>query len=289
LSALLEDDDPSIIVQDALGTYRFAASLISTADLAEALDRLSENPLWTERVATHRAEVFATYEAVFHHKSFTGRSGSMYKYEGIGSIYWHMVAKLLLAVQENFWRARSAGESAATLEALAESYYRVRHGLSSDKTPGEYGAFPMDPYSHTPSHMGAQQPGMTGQVKEEVLTRWGELGVRIDAGMLGFDPILLRRREFLAEERDWRYDYTPGREATITLSPGTLGFTYCGIPIVYRLVDGSGSVTVTHAGGQESTFAGLQLDRETSQIIFERRGAVERIDVFVPESQITRK
>ena len=31
---------------------------------------------------------------------YTGRSGAMYGYEGLGCIYWHMVAKLLLAVQE---------------------------------------------------------------------------------------------------------------------------------------------------------------------------------------------
>ena len=37
---------------------------------------------------------------------------------------------------------------------------------------------PTDPYSHTPGFAGVQQPGMTGQVKEEILTRWGELGLR---------------------------------------------------------------------------------------------------------------
>ena len=41
------------------------------------------------------------YEQVFHHHAFTGRSGTFYKYEGLGSIYWHMVSKLLLAVGEN--------------------------------------------------------------------------------------------------------------------------------------------------------------------------------------------
>ena len=35
-------------------------------------------------------------------QSFTGRSGAFYKYEGLGSIYWHMVSKLLVAVQETW-------------------------------------------------------------------------------------------------------------------------------------------------------------------------------------------
>jgi hypothetical protein len=287
LNALLDAGDSSVVVRDVLGTYRFAPSLISSAELTAALDRLSEHSEWTELVATHRVEISTAYEAVFHHKSFTGRSGSMYKYEGIGSIYWHMVAKLLLAVQEAFWRARVAEEPAEKLEALAAAYYRVRQGLSSDKTPSQYGAFPMDPYSHSPAHMGAQQPGMTGQVKEEVLTRWGELGVRIDDGKLAFDPILLRRREFLVEEREWQHDYTPGRAGTITLPTGSLGFTYCRVPIIYRLVDGSASVTVTHADGTESSFTELQLDRETSRAIFERRSSVHRIEVMVPQTAIT--
>ncbi len=287
LSALVDTGDSSVVVRDALGAYRFAPALVSSAELMAALDRLSELPKWTELVSVHRVEVSNAYEGVFQHKSFTGRSGSMYKYEGIGSIYWHMVAKLLLAVQEAFWRARTEGEPAEKLGALAEAYYRVRHGLSSDKTPGRYGAFPMDPYSHSPAHMGAQQPGMTGQVKEEVLTRWGELGVRIDGGKLVFDPILLRRREFLVEEREWQHDYTPGRAAPITLPPNSLGFTYCQVPIVYRLVKGPGSVTVTLTDGRESTFGELQLDRETSRAVFERRRAVHRIEVLVPESAIT--
>ena len=37
-----------------------------------------------------------------------------------------------------------------------------------NKTPEEYGAFPFDAYSHTPYNSGAKQPGMTGQVKEEI-------------------------------------------------------------------------------------------------------------------------
>ena len=40
-------------------------------------------------------------------------------------------------------------------------------GFKKTESPAEYGAFPDDPYSHTPSFGGARQPGMTGQVKEE--------------------------------------------------------------------------------------------------------------------------
>ena len=36
---------------------------------------------------------------------------------------------------------------------------------------------------------------MTGQVKEEILTRWGELGLRFEAGKIRFDPVLLDANE----------------------------------------------------------------------------------------------
>ena len=243
-----------------------APAVATSGGLAEALDQLSANPQWTELVAAHRTELDDLFEAVFQHRRFTGRSGSMYKYEGLGSIYWHMVAKLLLAVQEAFWKARTAGESAETQDALAEAYYRVRSGLSSDKTPAEYGAFPTDPYSHSPSHMGAQQPGMTGQVKEEVLTRWGELGVRINGGVIEFDPALLRRSEFLTAERSWTYLDLTGQRKTLTLPTGSLAFTYCQVPIVYRLGNGTRSTTLTMTDGSLRTIEALQLDPVTSAV-----------------------
>ena len=52
-------------------------------------------------------------------------------------------------------------------------------GIGAHKSPVNYGAFPSDPYSHTPAGKGAQQPGMTGQVKEDILSRFGELGLRV--------------------------------------------------------------------------------------------------------------
>jgi hypothetical protein len=58
---------------------------------------------------------------------------------------------------------------------LASQYRHVRAGLGFTRSAAAFGAFPTDPYSHTPAHAGRQQPGMTGQVKEEILTRFGEL------------------------------------------------------------------------------------------------------------------
>jgi hypothetical protein len=287
LTALLDSNDTTLIERDAFGITRFAPTITTRARLVEALDLLSGDPKWTELVAANRPAVDDLFEEVFHHRRFTGRSGSMYKYEGLGSIYWHMVSKLLLAVQEVFWKARESATDDATVQNLARAYYRVRSGLSSDKTPLQYGAFPMDPYSHTPGHMGAQQPGMTGQVKEEVLTRWGELGIRIQDGAVNFDPCLLRSREFLREERDWSFYDVTGARHTIQLHPGSLGFTFCQVPIIYSLGDGPAEVTVQSVDGTKTRSTGNAIDRETSDALFRRLGTVVMIEATVPKSTLS--
>jgi hypothetical protein len=153
----------------------------------------------------------------------------MFGYEGLGCIYWHMVAKLLLAVQERVFEAADA--KAPELPALKDFYRRVRDGLGYRKDAAAYGAFPADPYSHTPGQGGAQQPGMTGQVKEEILTRWGELGLRVRAGRVHFNPVLLDASE-IAED-------------------GELVFTWARIPCRYRRGPATRLRVLTEQGWQD--------------------------------------
>jgi len=46
-------------------------------------------------------------------------------------------------------------------------------------------------------------------------------------------------------------------------------------------------VTVAREDGEVSTLTDLRLDRETSAAVFDRRGAVDRIEVELPASAIT--
>ncbi len=187
------------------GVVRFAPDLANRGDLEAAGADLGAALL----------PMAQAYDRLLQHHQFTGRSGTMFGYEGLGCIYWHMVAKLLLAVQEQVFAAADAGHAALpALQALQAHYRRVRDGLGYRKSAAAYGAFPADPYSHTPGEGGAQQPGMTGQVKEEVLTRWGELGLRVRAGRVHFQPVLLDAAELPAD--------------------GALQFTWAGLPFAYR-------------------------------------------------------
>ncbi|MBN2184415.1 MAG: hypothetical protein JW746_03720 [Candidatus Krumholzibacteriota bacterium] len=283
LRELLERGDGSIVAMDRSGVVRFSGDFSNADDLSKALEHLAEDPEWKEKVGPGRAAVLDIFEEVFRHKAFTGRSGRMYGYEGLGCIYWHMVSKLLLAVQEAALKAFRKGLPETVKGSLAGYYYRIRSGLSFEKTAGEYGAFPTDPYSHTPKHAGAQQPGMTGQVKEEIITRLGELGVVVDEGRVIFDPVILRRSEFLSAEADFGFYGIDGKYRTITVPEGCLAFTFCQVPVIYHLTAGEKWLEVESAGGSKVREKGCLLDRVSSRPLFDRTGSVSRIDVGIGE------
>lgn len=97
--------DEWLIERGSDGRLRFAATIVNVRDVDRLLDHYEEDPDLAEAVTRERAGIRELYESVFNHLAFTGRSGGMYGYEGIGCTYWHMVAKLLLAVGENVERA----------------------------------------------------------------------------------------------------------------------------------------------------------------------------------------
>jgi len=284
LSTLVAADDRSVIVTDTDGRYRFKADLSNEGDLVAVLDRLGADDRWSDLVTTHRGEVLEVYERVFHHHAFTGRSGSMYGYEGIGSIYWHMVAKLLVAVQESVLEAGDEDATPETVGRLVDGYWRVRAGLGFNKTAREYGAFPTDPYSHTPAHAGAQQPGMTGQVKEELLTRPLELGIRVDDGEIVFDQVLLRPVELLSRTELWQVLDGDGPMRMIELDAGSLGATLCEVPLIVSVTEGESAVEVVRSDGTSERISGLRVDRATSAAIFGRSAEVQQVRAFMPES-----
>jgi len=266
------------VLRDADGAIRFSADFRNVADLEARLESLSTDHGGALR--DDRAAIVALYEDVFDHRSFTGRSGGMFGFEGLGCIYWHMVSKLLLAVQENFFAALNEGSPPDVVAALGQAYYRVREGIGFNKTPAEYGAFPVDPYSHTPKHAGAQQPGMTGQVKEEVLTRFGELGVRVNDGRVRFDTRLLRANELDGEPSDFRYLDVDATWQQIAVPASGLAFTWCQVPIVYVIdLEAADRVTLTLDDGSRVAMPAAEVDADYSSEIFRRSGKVRRIDL----------
>jgi len=272
LTEMIERGDRRVVIRDSNGVAHFNASFRNAALLKEALVPLDLRD-------GERAQILSLYEDLLDHHSFTGRSGTFYKYEGLGCIYWHMVSKLLLAVQEVLDRAGRAGEHAAVVEQLRKQYFEIREGIGVHKPPEVYGAIPTDPYSHTPGFAGVQQPGMTGQVKEDLISRLGEMGVAVEKGQLAFRSHLMNRGEFLAQAKTFHFYGLDGRECSLDIDLGTLAFTTCQLPVVAHQ-SGPPRIEIAQADGSRRTMEGLTLDAETSASIFDRTGAVRRLDVF---------
>ena len=237
---LLANNATDILTQDCQGGVHFSADFNNADFLLRAIQRSA-----LQITEEETQQLLDLYEQLFNHHAFTGRSGTFYKYEGLGCIYWHMVSKLLLAVGECIGNTGiltpEAGQTA--LERLRAHYHAIREGIGSHKSPAEYGSFPFDAYSHTPSMAGVQQPGMTGQVKEDIISRFIELGVRVQDGQIHFNPMMLTDADF---------------------TDGELRFTYCGTEIIYR---------------KTTNGAGLTLTEEQSKHVFARDGEIQQIVV----------
>ena len=276
LKKLLADGNRQLIERDVAGRVHFHATVKNAQDLNKLIAELPAGR-YGALVKRDTALVLEIFEKLFDHESFTGRSGTFFGYEGLGCIYWHMVSKLLLAAQENYFRAVESGTPAKVVKGLAEAYYDIRAGIGDCKTPENYGAFPMDPYSHTPGQGGARQPGLTGQVKEDVISRFGELGVTVKNGEIHFCPRLLRAEEFVTRRTEYNYYDLAGVKQRLLLKPGELAFTYCQVPVVFWRA-GANSLTLFFADGSKQLRAELRLDAKISRSLFERSGQIERIE-----------
>ena len=271
LKKLLADGNRWLIERDENGVCHFNPRITNAGDVEKILDQLAAAG-YAPLVRQESAEILELFEAVFDHRSFTGRSGTFFGYEGLGCIYWHMVSKLLLAAQESFLRA----DGSPLAGRLAECYHDIRAGLGDFKTPESYGAFPMDPYSHTPAHTGARQPGLTGQVKEDILCRFGELGVSVHGGKIYFAPRLLCPAEFLRDAATFTYLDVAGMIKKIRLKAGELAFIYCQVLVVYQLTE-KPFLTIQFRDGRIHQQDALEVDKNISRVIFERTAAIKKI------------
>ncbi|MBF0199185.1 MAG: hypothetical protein HQL32_15830 [Planctomycetes bacterium] len=270
--------DTSIVRKGESGDFHYNGNFRNENNLNEALDQLSQSlPDMKELIELERGLICDLFEKSFNHAAFTGRSGTIYGYEGLGSIYWHMVSKLLLAIQEQVIKTSSV-EQTELFAALRECYEDVRKGIGFNKSAQQYGAFPIDPYSHTPWAKGAKQPGMTGQVKEELLARWAEVGIDIHQGCMTFKPHLLRLQELSRQEQRIYYTDTQGAGRALKIPAKSILCSLCQTPIVITY-GACESITVVFHSGEKKEIKGLKCSQELSRKVFERCEEVDRIDV----------
>lgn len=268
LSELVEKGDLSILVKDSKGLYHFNADFSNAMFLKEALDRLKTKSN-LDIAEEEQKQILDLYEKIFDHQSFTGRSGSFYKYEGLGSIYWHMVSKLLLSIGESIKTAELQHADTEILGQLIQQYREVKNGIGAHKSPKEYGSFPFDPYSHTPLMSGVQQPGMTGQVKEDIISRFFELGIFVSKGQLSIRPMVLRKAEFVEPK---------GKSDDFQIP--WLSFTFCSVNILY-LLDSNQGMDILFLNDEVMRIPNYYIPESLSQSIFLRQGRIQKIVVHI--------
>jgi hypothetical protein len=101
-----------------------------------------------------------------------------------------------------------------------------------------------------------------------------------------FEPGLLRAVEFSAKPISFRYLDVQGDWQEIEVATGALAFTWCQVPIIYRLVEtGSPALTLTYEYGMTEKLSALSLPESMSAELFLRSGHVRQIDVMLrPEN-----
>ncbi len=263
LRELVEKGNSSIITTDKKGQFHFNANFNNAAFLREALIKLN-NQSEFEVTESDIQQIESVYEKIFDHQSFTGRSGTFYKYEGLGCIYWHMVSKLLLAIGENIKIAERISTEPEIIKGLKQHYQEVKAGIGAHKSPADYGSFPFDPYSHTPMMAGVQQPGMTGQVKEDIISRFFELGVQVENGCIAIEPLILNPDEFIAPTSENPFPH--------------LSFSYCSVPFIYQK-DGSEGMEIFFKNSSKEKVEGYKLNAEQSLRVFSRNQDIKKIEV----------
>ena len=86
LQQLVKDGHTQIIVKDILGNYHFNGNFNNASSLKGAIANLPED-LYGSLVEIESTLLMGIFEEMFNHKAFTGRSGTFYGYEELGSIY----------------------------------------------------------------------------------------------------------------------------------------------------------------------------------------------------------
>ncbi|MFT3751436.1 MAG: hypothetical protein QM800_00600 [Paludibacter sp.] len=263
LETLVANGDTRIITTDKKGQFHFNAAFNNAGFLREALNKLKSDSNLNVTDADI-VEIENVYEQIFDHQSFTGRSGTFYKYEGLGCIYWHMVSKLLLVIGENIQSATENKVDKTVIDGLEKHYFEVKAGIGAHKSPAVYGSFPFDPYSHTPTMAGVQQPGMTGQVKEDIISRFFELGMQVENGCLKINPVILNTEEFIQRSGEDPH----------------LSFSYCSVPFVY-LQNGKTGMEVIYSDGKMEKIEGYMLNPDQSRAVFNRDKNILKIVAYL--------
>lgn len=114
-------------------------------------------------------------------------------------------------------------------------------------------------------------------MKEDVIARFGELGVDVKEGCVSFEPYLLNQKELLQESREFSYYTKDHYKETITIPANAMAFTLCQVPVVYHFGKSS-EIRIEKESGESVKLEGNRLNSDLSKELF-GRGGIKKIEV----------
>jgi hypothetical protein len=89
VAALAAANDRTLLVRDENGVYHFNGAFRNARDVTAALQRLRKQEELAQLVDADMKMILDLFEETFDHRSFTGRSGTFFAFEGVGQ---HLLA-----------------------------------------------------------------------------------------------------------------------------------------------------------------------------------------------------
>ena len=103
----------------------------------------------------------------------------------------------------------------------------------------------------------------------------------MEDGQIVFRPVLLRASEWREEPGTFELVDVLGYDGAVDLPTGSLAFTFCQVPVVYKHAEAL-KVRVVKADGTAVDCPDGRILADLSASIFERRGEVDLIEVSTP-------
>jgi len=119
---------------------------------------------------------------------------------------------------------------------------------------------------------------LTGQVKEDVISRISELGLVIRNGEIVFDAALINTEEILDKKQLFEYYSIDGENRQISLDKNQLVYTFCQVPVIYTFSDEE-KISVYFKNGKADKIQGNTINEKISTMIFSRSGEVKSVEV----------
>jgi len=93
-------------------------------------------------------------------------------------------------------------------------------------------------------------------------------------------PTLLKREEFLDHDDQFNYIDVNGNKKCLQLKNNSLAFTFCQVPIIYKIADAD-FIEINFSDQQKLSSDILGMTHAHSAEIFERTGRIDHIIVHI--------